>query len=113
MNLTEVSTLFISPSLRSSDYITLLRQALPSLSSPSLTICDPALPSLRHLILVDNITHGSSTTQRYLDAKAAIPAAIDFREVLVWREDGSLKVGVERISKSLSNSDVVNLQFTR
>jgi len=41
-----------------------------------------------------------------------VKCAVDFREVLVWREDNTAKTRVEEISASLNHDDVINLQFT-
>lgn len=38
---------------------------------------------------------------------------MDFREVLVWREDSPLKRRVAEIGKGLRSDEVMNLQFTR
>lgn len=110
MKLTGVSTLFVTPRLRSSNYILLLKEAIPSLKTNATTISDSALPSLRHVILVDNISHSGGDFSR---EKSLLPSAIDFREVLVWREDDRIKQGVDRITNSLTSEEVINLQFTR
>ena len=38
---------------------------------------------------------------------------MDFREVLVWREDSPLKRRVAEIARGLQCDEVMNLQFTR
>jgi hypothetical protein len=110
MKLAGVSTLFITPRLRSSNYISLLNEAIPSLKTNTTTISDSALPSLRHVILVDNVSHTGGDFSR---EKSSLPSAIDCREVLVWREDDPIKQEVDQIANSLTNEDVINLQFTR
>lgn len=114
MSLAGVSTLFISPRLRSSDYISLLQEHLPTFSSSHETV-DPSLPSLKSIVLVDNISHSPlhSSTSSFHPEKEKIRGAIDYRDLLVWREDGPLKGQVDGISASLDADEVVNLQFTR
>lgn len=105
-----VSTLFITPRLRSSNYVSLLNEAIPSLKTNGAIISDPALPSLRRVILVDNISHSGGD---FSSEKSLLPSAIDFREILVWREDDQIKREVDRIADGLTNEEVINLQFTR
>lgn len=108
MNLAGVSTLFITPRLRSSDYISLLRDAMPSVTGSKLA--DPAAPSLRSIVLVDNLSH---TGGDFASAKDKLPVALDYRELFVWRDDDRTKSVVDALAHSLHNEDVVNLQFTR
>lgn len=110
MNLVGVSTLFITPRLRSSDYISLLSSNIPNVTTNRGPLQDSAVPSLRTIVLVDNLSHNDVD---FASEKAKIPAAIDFREVLVWREDDPLKTEVDQLASSLNSDDVVNLQFTR
>ncbi|KAF8320410.1 acyl-CoA synthetase [Clavulina sp. PMI_390] len=111
MDLAGVSTLFITPRLRSSDYISLLNKALPTLASTRQgdAISDSALPSLRRIVLLDNVSYNGIDFQEKLDG---IPSAVDYREVLVWREDGSANEEMQRVTNSLDKDEVVNLQFT-
>lgn len=108
MNLAGVSTLFISPRLRSSDYISLLREAIPSVTTSKLS--DPSALSLRSIVLVDNLSH---TGGDFASAKSKLPVALDYRDLFIWREDDSSKATVDDLASSLHNDDVVNLQFTR
>lgn len=110
MNLSGVSTLFITPRLRSSDYVSLLGAAIPSITANRTIISDAAAPSLRNLVLVDNLSHNGID---FANEKTKLPVAIDYRELLVWREDDSSKAEVNRLANSLDNNDVINLQFTR
>lgn len=114
MNITGVSTLFVTPRLRSSNYVSLLSEALPALTQSNSTVSDPALPALRSVVLMDNLTHGRhGDLVSFDDEKAKLPASLDYREVLVWREDDNTKMEVDQISRSLDNNEVINLQFTR
>lgn len=87
----------------------MLSEALPELrnSSPG-AIQEPALPELRNLVVVDN--HG--TFHKQLD-KLQIKSTIDWREIIIWREDVQERTLQREIAKLLSKDDVINLQFTR
>lgn len=108
MNLAGVSTLFINPKLRSSNYLQLLAEALPTFASSPVST-DPALPSLQNLVVVDNIP----TNGIFQEELKRIPRAIDFRDIFVWREDGAIAGQVQKLSNSLGSDDIINLQFTR
>lgn len=106
-----ISHLFLVPQIRTSSYLTLLSEALPSLRKfSSGGIQEEALPDLRHVIVVDN-TH---QPKRFHEILGDIHCAIDFREVLLW-QDGSSKENrqVEERLKTLDKDDVINIQFTR
>ncbi|KAL6306088.1 acyl-CoA synthetase [Sparassis latifolia] len=109
LNLVGVSHLFVVPRLRSSAYISMLSDAFPSLgnSSPG-DIQEAAVPSLRHLVVVDN-TSDFKTFEEHLER---VKCAVDFREILVWREDNAEKRKVDEVAASLSCDEVINLQFT-
>jgi hypothetical protein len=99
------------PQIRTSSYLTLLAEALPSLRkfSPG-NIQEEALPDLKHIVVVDN-TH---QPKKFHEMLGDIHCAIDFREVLLWQE-GSTKENrlVEETRKTLDKDDLINLQFTR
>lgn len=110
LNLVEVSHLFLVPTLRSSSYVKTLSEAFPSLlnAHPG-EIQEEALPSLKHLVFVDN-------TNDFKDFKTSIEdvrCAVDFREVLVWREGGREKKEAKEMERGLKEDDIINLQFTR
>lgn len=88
----------------------MLMEAFPALCtfSPG-NIQEPSLPSLRHLIVVDNVYDARSFSQE-MDR---VRSAVDFRELLVWREDTTEREQVNEIAKTLHHDDVINLQFTR
>ena len=113
LNLAGVSHLFVVPRLRGSAYVRGLCGAFPALahSRPG-EIQEEALPALRHLVIVDNTGDGASGhgLARELDG---VRCAVDFRELLVWREDGAERRAVEAVEGGLQPDEVVNLQFTR
>jgi hypothetical protein len=99
------------PQIRTSSYLTLLTEALPSLRkfSPG-DIQEEALPDLRHIVVIDN-TH---QPKRFHEMLGDIHCAVDFREVLLWQEAGTKEDRlVEATRKTLDKDDVINLQFTR
>jgi acyl-CoA synthetase (AMP-forming)/AMP-acid ligase II len=106
-----VSHLFLVPQIRTSSYLTLLAEALPSLRtfSPG-DIQEEALPDLRHVVVIDN-TH---QPKKFHEMLGDIHCAVDFREVLLWQEGGAKETRlVEEAKKTLDKDDVINLQFTR
>lgn len=90
----------------------MLVSAFPGLaqSQPG-SIQEPALPTLRHLIVVDNAF--DVNLKAFHEEIGRAKCAVDFREVLVWREDGAPARTAEEVRKGLEKDDVVNLQFTR
>ncbi|KAI0073641.1 acyl-CoA synthetase [Panus rudis PR-1116 ss-1] len=109
LSLVGVSHLFVVPRIRTSEYVKMLGDAFPSLknSAPG-EIQEEALPDLKHLVVVDT---SGDLKQFQRDIEDTRPA-VDFREVLVWREDGSEDRRVKEIGQSLHYEDVINLQFT-
>ncbi|KAI0305314.1 acetyl-CoA synthetase-like protein [Multifurca ochricompacta] len=109
IRLVGVSHLFLVPHIRTSSYLTLLAEALPSLrkSSPG-NIQEEALPDLKYVVAIDN-TH---EPKRFHDVLGDIHCAVDFREVMLWQDWGKEYRLVEQIKKTLDNGDVINLQFT-
>jgi hypothetical protein len=106
-----VSHLFLVPEIRTSSYLTLLAEALPSLRRfcPG-DIQEEALPDLKYIVVVDN-TH---QPKKFHEMLGEIHCAVDFREILLWREGGTKEHRcVEDTKKSLDKDDVINLQFTR
>ncbi|KII91201.1 hypothetical protein PLICRDRAFT_173092 [Plicaturopsis crispa FD-325 SS-3] len=109
LKLVGVSHLFIVPQIRSTSYIDVLQAAFPSLSSASPgSIQEEAVPELRNLIVVDN----DATPAQWAERMDHVKSVIDWREVMVWREDGGTKTAHERLKSSLSKDDTINLQFT-
>lgn len=100
----------MSPRIRASAHVRMLCDAFPALanSSPG-DIQEPALPDLRHLVVVDNIGVRDQFEREIEGAKPAV----DFREVMLWREDTEERRRVENIAARLDVHDIINLQFTR
>ncbi|RPD78859.1 acyl-CoA synthetase [Lentinus tigrinus ALCF2SS1-7] len=109
LGLVGVSHLFVVPRIRTSAYVRMLCDAFPSIANalPG-EIQEEALPALRHLVVVDNMGDFKQFEHEMQDVKPVV----DFREVLVWREDAAEKRTVEEITESLQVDDVINLQFT-
>ncbi|KAG6827598.1 hypothetical protein H0H92_011171 [Tricholoma furcatifolium] len=108
LKLVGVKHLFIVPRIRSSAYIEMLSQALPNLknSRPGDIQCEE-LPELKNLVVVDN----AGEHQQEL-ANLEVHSTIDWREILIWREDTKEGALQRKISISLKKDDVINLQFT-
>ena len=85
-------------------------EAFPALrhSAPG-AIEEPALPALRHLVVVDDLP----SFKEFEDVLQDVRPAVDFREILVWREHAREQRIVDEIQGSLLPDDVMNLQFTR
>jgi hypothetical protein len=88
----------------------MLSEAFPDLcdSTPGDIRCE-ALPVLRHLVVVDNLADPNAYQKEIMDTKCVT----DWREMLVWREDGAEQRRVRAYAKELRSDDVINLQFTR
>ena len=119
LRLVGASHLFVVPSIRTSHYVHMLSSAFPSLltATPG-DIQEEGLPDLRHLIVFDDVTatisgrpneNGFSGVKDWRDTRAAI----DFREALLWEENGREARVVQDIGNTLNRDEVVNLQFTR
>ncbi|KAG8962345.1 hypothetical protein FRC03_004322 [Tulasnella sp. 419] len=102
LNLVGVKCLVTVPRLRSSQYLASLVDNIPSLSSalPG-EIQDPALPSLRSLIVVDN----SASQESPPPETPPVRAATDIRELFAWQSNNN------RLDP-LDQHDLINLQFT-
>lgn len=99
------------PQIRTSSYLTLLAEALPSFRrfSPG-GLQEEALPDLKHVVVVDN-TH---QPKKFHEMLGDFHCAVDFREVLQWQDGGTKENRlVEETKKTLDKDDVINLQFTR
>ncbi|THU80525.1 acetyl-CoA synthetase-like protein [Dendrothele bispora CBS 962.96] len=100
--------LFVSPRIRTSTYVEMLLEKFPSIrtSNPG-SIAEEGLPTLKNLIVVDNDNSYRDQMQK-LDVKSAV----DWREILLWREDTQEKQAVRDLTRSLQSDEVINLQFT-
>lgn len=87
----------------------MLASAYPDLreSRPG-SIQEEALPELRNLVVFDK----SGNLEEKLD-KLEVKCAVDWREIMAWREDTSEARMQHEITHSLEKDDVINLQFTR
>ncbi|KAI6158232.1 hypothetical protein BKA82DRAFT_4068935 [Pisolithus tinctorius] len=109
LNVVGLSHLFIVPRVRTSQYLRGLSAAFPDLrhSAPgNIQVAD--LPSLRNLVVVDDMPDH----REYLEEIGDTKCAIDFREMLVWREDGTEQRRVKELVDSHHSDEVINLQFT-
>lgn len=66
------------------------------------------LPELRNLIVVDNADEHKDYLQN-----TDIKSVIDWREVLMWREDVREAEMQREIIQGQNKDEVINLQFTR
>ncbi|KAJ3999585.1 acyl-CoA synthetase [Lentinula boryana] len=102
LRLVGIKHLVIVPSLRSSQYLKILLERFPSLASSNPgEIQEAELPELRNLIVVNN-----------RDEHELVKAAVDWREIIFWREDTREAKLVRDIAQSLDKDEVINLQFT-
>jgi acyl-CoA synthetase (AMP-forming)/AMP-acid ligase II len=109
LNLVGVSHLFMVPEIRASHYTSLFSDAFPALrDSAQGNIQEPALPALRSLVVVNN----TADPAKFENDLHGLKSAIDWREIMVWREDSTEKRLHEEISASLDKDDVISLQFT-
>lgn len=110
MNVVGAAHLFVVPRLRGSRYVRGLAAAFPDLrySTPG-NIQAASLPSLRNLVVIDDM----SDSKEYLEEVEGTKSVIDFREMLVWREDGAEQQSLGKLVDSHHWDEVINLQFTR
>ncbi|KAJ3783271.1 acetyl-CoA synthetase-like protein [Lentinula aff. detonsa] len=102
LRLVGIKHLVIVPSLRTSQYLKILLERFPSLASSNPgEIQEAELPELRNLIVVNN-----------RDEHELIKAAVDWREIILWREDTREAKLVRDIAQGLDKDEVINLQFT-
>lgn len=109
LNVVGAAHLFVVPRLRGSRYVRGLAAAFPDLrySTPG-NIQAASLPSLRSLVVVNDI----SDPREYIEEVEGTQSIIDFREMLVWREDGSEQRHLKELVDSHHPDEVINLQFT-
>ncbi|KDR72597.1 hypothetical protein GALMADRAFT_252749 [Galerina marginata CBS 339.88] len=108
INLAGVKHLFVVPRLRSSTYVRTLSQAFPELRTahPG-EICIEDIPKLRNLVVVDNAEEERSDL-----AKLHIKSMVDWREILMWRQDTPEAKLHRELYSVLDKDEVINLQFT-
>jgi len=109
LHLVGVKHLFVVPRLRSSTYVRTLAEAFPEIRGAhpgEIQLED--LPELRNVVVIDN------AQEAHVDlAKLHIKSMVDWREVLIWREDVHEARVQSNITAGLKNDEVINLQFTR
>ncbi|KAG1737418.1 acetyl-CoA synthetase-like protein [Suillus lakei] len=109
LNLVGVTYLFTVPRIRTSNYIRMLSDAFPALrnSTPG-NIQESALPSLKNLVVIDNIHDAAEWQRETRDVKSVT----DWRETLIWREDTWEQRHIEESAQFQRSDEVINLQFT-
>ena len=104
-----VKHLICVPRIRSSAYLAMLADAAPGIrNSPPGEISDPRLPELRNIIVMDNGGEYRAEVE-----KLEIRSLVDWREILLWREDTREEKARRVLEGSMGKDDVINLQFTR
>jgi len=107
--LVEVQHLFTVPRIRASAHVETLSQAFPQIRSQHPGEIEiEELPKLRNLIVVDN-----AEEERERLGRLKIKSMVDWREILLWREDVPEERRVTALKFDLKQDDVINLQFTR
>lgn len=100
----EVQGLFVIPSFRSSDYVSMLLELMPQLKTASAdALNDPGFPSLRAIVIYDPAdpenterpASGFLTWQEVLEAGQSVPAE-----------------KLDEIGASLDRDDAINIQYT-
>ena len=100
----EVQGLFVIPSFRSSDYVAMLMELMPELSSKiSVRLENKDFPNLRKIIVYDPLS--PDNTQR------PQPGFITWQEVLSGGDDITLKE-LDKYTASLDMDDPINIQYT-
>ncbi|KAI4518954.1 acetyl-CoA synthetase-like protein [Schizophyllum commune Loenen D] len=103
-----VKHLICVPRIRSSAYLAMLADAAPGIrNSPPGEISDPKLPELRNMIVMDNRGEYRNEME-----KLEIRSLVDWREILLWREDTREEKARRVLEGSMGKDDVINLQFT-
>ncbi|KAL1694039.1 hypothetical protein GGG16DRAFT_122877 [Schizophyllum commune] len=103
-----VKHLICVPRIRSSAYLAMLADAAPGIrNSPPGEISDPRLPELRNIIVMDNGGEYRAEVERL-----EIRSLVDWREILLWREDTREEKARRVLEGSMGKDDVINLQFT-
>lgn len=109
LNVVGVKHLFIVPRLRASNYVRTLAEAFAEMRGAQpgdIQIQD--LPELRNIVLVDNAEEARDDL-----AKLHIRSMVDWREILMWRQDGHEAKLQQKLYEGLDKDETINLQFTR
>lgn len=112
LSLSGVSHLFITPHIRSSNYIRLFAEAFAEIRSqhPG-DIQIEILPQFKNLIVVRNEADANAEAAKDLD-ELKMRCTVDWREVMIWSQGSEEKERTIR-ERSSTKDDVINLQFTR
>lgn len=108
LKLVGVQHLFVVPRIKTSTYVRMLAEVFPEIRGQKpgeIQIAE--LPELRNLVVIDNVEEAREDL-----AKLHIKSMVDWREVLMWRDDARESRILQEIMASLRNDDVTNLQFT-
>jgi hypothetical protein len=66
------------------------------------------LPELRNFVVIDNMNEATAMLE-----KLHVRSTVDWREVMLWREDSREAKIQRQIERTLDKDEVINLQFTR
>lgn len=100
----EVQGLFVIPGFRKSDYVSMLREAIPELDEDKETGLSPgALPNLRHVILFD--------PEDPLNTKVPALGFLAWQEVIQAGNSVGDAV-LEETTAKLDRDDAINIQYT-
>lgn len=112
LRLVGVSHLFVVPAIRTSRYLDLLASELPGLASAKPgQIQEEQLPDLKQVVVFDDL--GRDGREEWKNQLDRVRCAVDFREILVWRQGSSEDRVVRGLTDSLTEDEIINLQFTR
>lgn len=101
--------LIVAPTMRQSDYVSILLEALPSLAtSEPHKLDDPAAPELRSIFLIDN-TPGDGS---YEPALARSPALVRYDSLLL-QPSPELDARVDESTNAQSNTEISGIQVRR
>ncbi|KAL0948787.1 hypothetical protein HGRIS_008917 [Hohenbuehelia grisea] len=116
LSLVGVKHLFVVPHIRTSSYVEMFAKEFPGLrESPPGSIEEPALPELRNLVVFDaDYQNAANTPTPFTEIRdsTGIRCTIDWRDILLWGEDGKEARAIKDISMGQNEKDIVNLQFT-
>ena len=99
----EVQGLFVIPSFRSSDYVTMLQELVPELQKNNNEITSEALPNLHRIVLYDPADA--------MHTEVPAPGFTSWQEVIQAAETISQQELDEQTLK-LDRDDVINIQYT-
>ncbi|KAK4705140.1 hypothetical protein P7C70_g1067, partial [Phenoliferia sp. Uapishka_3] len=108
LSLTTCRALFISPTIRNTNFLETLHQLLPALSgSNPHGLQDVSLPELKSIVLVDNTNIGAESFAAFLEEEKV--GGMGWRDVL---EQSGIEKKLVGEPEKLFSQEVINLQFT-